>query len=73
MQFCIGLVSYFKSIGFDTTDWRKNIDGSKAIVHEKFVSVLIPIVENDTNLQVLICPSTELDNLLNSPEWFKGE
>lgn len=67
MIFCIGLVEYFNSIGFDTTDWRKSVDGTKAIVHENFVKVLIP--EGDANLTYYAYPSVELDDLLNSPEW----
>lgn len=67
MRFCIASVEYFNSIGFDTTDWRKSVDNTKAIVHENFVKVLIP--EGDVNLTYYFYPSVELDTILNSPEW----
>lgn len=69
MKFVIATITYFNNIGFDTADWRKSIDGTKAIVHENFVKVLLPSVETDINVQVLTCPSAELDALLNSEEW----
>lgn len=69
MKFIIGQTSYFTSIGFDTTHWRKSVDGTKVIVHDCFVKVLIPNVEGDINLTVYSCPSTQLDTVLNSMEW----
>lgn len=71
MKFVIGTVEYFNSIGFNTTDWRKSIDGLKAIVHENFVKILIPSVESDVNLTVYISPSSELDAILNSDMWYR--
>jgi hypothetical protein len=73
MNFCIGTVVYFNSIGFDTSIWRKSIDGTKTIVHAAFVKILIPDIENDTNLQIYMSPSAELKTLLNSPEWNVNE
>lgn len=73
MKFIISTIEYFNSIGFDTTNWRKSIDGTKAIAHENFVKVLIPNIESDVNLQVYTCPSQELETLLNSSEWKTNE
>jgi hypothetical protein len=69
MYFCIGTVMYFNSIGFNTTDWRHSVDGTKVIVHDKFIKVLIPNYVTDTSISVFACPSEELDSILNSEEW----
>lgn len=69
MKFCIALVTYWQSVGFDTTNWRKSVDGTKAIVHEGYVKVLVPDYETNPNITIYNCPSTELDTLLNSSEW----
>lgn len=71
MRFCIANVEYFETVGFDTTDWRKSVDGTKAIVHYNYVKVLIP--ESDVNLTLYSYPSVELDTILNSPEWTSEE
>ena len=68
MNFIIALNSYFQSVGFSTDGWRKSVDGTKAIVHDKYAKVLIEI-ENNENIQVYSCPSAELDIILNSSEW----
>lgn len=69
MEFCISTVSYFESIGFDTTGWRKSSDGTKAIVHDRFIKILIPSYLTNVNIQTYVCPSDEFDTLLDSPEW----
>lgn len=69
MNFCISTVEYFESIGFSTIGWRKSIDGTKAIAHDRFVKVLIPEYLTDENIATYQCPSAELDNILNSNEW----
>ena len=40
MKFSIATVEFWQSVGFDTTNWRKSIDGTKALVHDKFPQVL---------------------------------
>ena len=69
MKFCIATLTYWESIGFDTTDWRKSIDGTKAIAHDRFIKILIPSYLSDPSITTLMCPSVELDALLASPEW----
>lgn len=69
MKFCIATIAYFENIGFDTTDWRKSIDGLKAIAHDRFIKILVPNYLSDENIIVLQCPSAELDEILNSKEW----
>lgn len=68
IKFCVATTEYWHSIGFDTTGWKKNIDGTKAIVHEEYANVLIN-TENNENIQVYECPSDELKTLLISSEW----
>ncbi|MDP4146106.1 MAG: hypothetical protein Q8936_16720 [Bacillota bacterium] len=69
MNFCIASVEYFNNFGFDTTDWRKSTDGTKAIVHDRFIHILIPNYLEDSNIQTYLYPSAELDSILNSEEW----
>jgi hypothetical protein len=69
MKFVIGSVNYFTEHGFDTTDWRKSIDGTKIIVHLEYAQTLIPNVETDSNVSIYECPSQELIDLLNNSEW----
>ena len=69
MKFCITTVTYFKSIGFDTTNWRKSVDGTKAIVHDRFIKVIVPEYLTDANIATYECPSDELDALLSNSEW----
>ena len=69
MNFCISTVAYFESLGFDTTEWRKSTDGTKAIAHDRFIKILVPNYSTDINIQTLVCPSDELDALLSSEEW----
>lgn len=69
MNFCIATLEYFNSIGFDTSTWRKSIDGIKAIAHASFIEIIIPNIKSNVNIQVYTSPSIELDNLLNSSEW----
>ena len=73
MNFCIAIIKYFESIGFDTTDWRKSVDGTKAIVHDRFIKILIPSYLTDKNITTYQYPSAELDNILNSEEWKVAE
>jgi hypothetical protein len=73
MKFCIALVTYFNQIGFDTTDWRKSIDGTKAICHDEFIKVLVPGYLTDANITTYECPSDELEALLNGVDWYVAE
>lgn len=33
MTFAIGQTDYYNTLGFDTTHWRKSLDGTLAVVH----------------------------------------
>ena len=40
MIFAIGITEYYNSLGFDTTHWRKSLDGTQAVVHYDTVQYL---------------------------------
>ena len=40
MNFAIGNTEYFNSLGFDTTHWRKSLDGTRSVVHYDTVQFL---------------------------------
>ena len=73
MNFCIATIEYFTSLGFDTIDWRKSVDGTKAIAHDRFIEKLVPNYLEDENITTYQCPSEELDTLLKNKEWTISE
>ena len=40
MNFAIGNTEYYDSLGFDTTHWRKSLDGAQSVVHYDTVQFL---------------------------------
>ena len=40
MEFAVAETSYFESLGFDTTHWRKSLDGTQSVVHFDTVQFL---------------------------------
>ena len=40
MEFAVAETSYFESLGFDTTHWRKSLDGTQSVVHYDTVQFL---------------------------------
>lgn len=53
MDFSIATIIFWQSVGFDTENWRKSVDGTKALVHAKFAATLCDIHnENITTLDV---------------------
>jgi hypothetical protein len=73
IKFCISTIEYFQQHGFDITDLRKSIDGTKIIVHLEYAQILIPNIENDSNVTIYQCPSDDLTNLLNSSAWTNSQ
>ena len=69
MRFAIAPTQYFHDLGFDTTHWRKSLDGSQAICHAEFALTLAK--END--ISIYEHNSQELKEILNSEEWSKSE
>lgn len=64
MKFCVALISYWQSIGFDTSHWRKSNDGLYAIAHYEFIKILKPDIDTDINIQIKEYKSAELEQLL---------
>lgn len=74
MRFAVGLVTDFEDAGFETSNWRKSIDGTKTIVHDVYAELLLPAVPDSNGdmvkrFEVYDAPSDSLTALLNSPEW----
>ena len=63
MKFSIATIEFWQSVGFDTTNWRKSIDGNKALVHDKFASVLVDL--NNENVITLDVDSEEFKQIIN--------
>jgi len=62
MKFSIATVEFWQSVGFDTTNWRKSIDGTKALVHDKFARVLVDL--NNENVVTLDVDSEEFKQII---------
>ena len=73
MDFCIATVAFWQSHGFDTSNWRKSIDGTLALVHRTYAEVLVPDMVEREDVQVYRAPSAELDGVLGSEEWSNNE
>jgi hypothetical protein len=74
MRFAVGLVTDFEDAGFETSNWRKSIDGTKTLCHDVYAELLLPSVPDGNGgvverFKVYDAPSDELTSLLNSPEW----
>jgi hypothetical protein len=73
MDFCIATVAFWQSHGFDTSNWRKSIDGTLALVHRTYAEVLVPDIGELDEVQVYRSPSAELDGVLGGVEWSNKE
>ena len=69
MNFAIGRVDYFKEIGFDTSHWRKSLDGTLAVVHYDLVEVLA----DDNQLDVYRHDDEAFKDVMQSAEWTEQE
>ena len=69
MKFAIGKVSYYESLGFNTENWRKSIDGTQAIVHAEFAEVLC----EDDKIDIYDFQDETFKELMSSPEWTEQE
>ena len=69
MDFCIATVAFWQSCGFDTSNWRKSIDGTLALVHRTYAEVLVPDIAENEAVTVYRAPSAELDGVLGGEMW----
>ena len=63
MKFSIATVEFWQSVGFDVSNWRKSIDGTKALVHAKFAMALVDL--NNENVTTLDVDSEEFKQIIN--------
>lgn len=69
MKFAIAELSYFDSLGYDTSNWRKSLDGSKAVVHYEFAMILC----DESALDVYNHDDEEFKTILDGPGWMSEE
>lgn len=63
MKFCIAAITFWHSVGFDTTNWRTSTDGTRALCHEKFAATLVD-VEDNPRVECYGIDSEEFRNLI---------
>lgn len=74
MRFAVGFVTDFEDAGFETTNWRKSVDGTKTLCHDVYAELLLPALPDSNGdlvqrYTIYDAPSDELTTLLNSAEW----
>jgi len=69
MEFAVATVSFWESVGFDCSNWRKSNDSTQAMVHLQYAMDLVPNVASNSNVAVYNSPSDALTTLLSSAEW----
>lgn len=65
MKFAIGQITMFQELGFDTSYWRKSVDGTQALCHAEFALTLCP----PDLLTIYNHDDPEFIELLNGPLW----
>lgn len=70
MKFSIATITFWESVGFDTTNWRKSIDGLKALVHDKYARTLVDL--DNENVLTLDVDSQEFKEIIQN-EFTKEE
>ncbi len=63
MKFSIATIEFWQSVGFDTTHWRKSVDETKALVHDKFARALVDL--DNENIITLDVDSEEFKQIIN--------
>ena len=69
MKFCIANTSYWESIGYNPTHWRKSINGAKALCHLEYGEILAKKLEGNDNVQIYDNADSDFQKLLKSAEW----
>ena len=72
MKFCIANTSYWESIGYNPTHWRKSIDGTKAICHLEYGEILAKKLDDNPNVQIYDNTDVTFQKILASEEWTMG-
>ena len=69
MNFAIGDTEYYNSLGFDTTHWRKSLDGTLSVVHYDTVQFLA----DDSKLTIYRHDDEAFREVMMSEEWSEKE
>lgn len=69
MKFVIAKVEFFNQLGYDTTYWRKSVDGKKAICHLSFAEIL----DNKIGEHAEVLTVEEARVVMNTSEWSLDE
>lgn len=64
MRFSVATISFWQSVGFDTTDWRTSTDGTKAMCHDKFARTLVD--DDNPSVQTYDIDSTEFKKIIET-------
>lgn len=65
MNFAIGNTGYYNSLGFDTTHWRKSLDGTQSVVHYDTVHFLA----DESEITVYRHDDDAFREVMMSKEW----
>lgn len=68
MKFAIASLEYWNALGYDTTHWRKSVDGTLAMCHYNFA-----VLADENEIEVYDVASQEFKDLLASEVWSKQE
>lgn len=64
MKFVFALLEDFHAVGMDTEDFRKSIDGTKALCHDKWAMVCHPTIETDARFSILMHGTDEFNQMI---------
>ena len=67
MNFAIGNTEYYDSLGFDTSHWRKSVDGTRSVVHYDTVQFLA----DESEITIYRHDDKSFSDLMMSEEWTK--
>ena len=65
MNFAIGNTEYFNSLGFDTTHWRKTLNGTQSVVHYDTVQFLA----DESEITIYRHDDEEFREVMLSEKW----
>lgn len=69
MIFAIGNTEMFNSLGFDTTHWRKSVDGTQSVVHYDTVQFLA----DKSEMTIYRHDDKAFKDVMMSEEWTEKE
>ena len=64
MNFAFALLGDFRSVGCDPDGFRRSVDGTMALCHDKWAKVFVPDIESDSRFSVLMYGSDEFNQMI---------